>query len=154
VAHRKALDVYGDSVTGDRSSPIERLSSLDLSGVMCRDDDRGVDNAHDVDDVTAVLPQELRPFSVIGGQVDANAPHGIPTMSVASGLIYDIGQRDGQWGLSAVDFDTGEQEMFVPSGHELDENSFFAGSEVGPDSSIWTGTLRGVSVFRPNEESR
>lgn len=135
-----------------------------------------VDNAHALDDAFTPLPEQLRPFSVLGGQLDANAPHGIeridwdaetrtctttwanpevsmpngiPTMSIDSGLIYNIGQKDNQWGLSGVDFATGAEALFVPSGYELSENSFFAGSEVGPDGTVWTGTFQGVSRFRP-----
>lgn len=155
----------------------DRTESVSEQSVLVRGNAAVVvDNAHTLDPAFSALPQELRPFSVIGGQLDANAPHGIqridwnpqtrtcetkwanpevsmpngiPTMSVPSGLIYDIGQQDGQWGLSAVDFASGEQKMFVPSGFELDKNSFFAGSEIGPDGSVWTGTLQGVSAFRP-----
>lgn len=135
-----------------------------------------VDNAHTADDAFTLLPEQLRPFSVLAGQLDANAPHGIeridwnpetrtcettwanpevsmpngiPTMSTDSGLIYNIGQKDNQWGLSGVDFTTGEEALFVPSGYELSENSFFAATEVGPGGTVWTGTFQGVSRFRP-----
>ncbi len=105
-------------------------------------------------------------------------PNGIPTMSEATGLFYGIGQRAGTWGLEAVDFATGESAFFVPSRqttcslasvqqiHSLGlrftavipallanphncENSIFAAAEVGPDSTIYTGTLLGVSKFSP-----
>ncbi len=108
---------------------------------------------------------------------EISIPNAIPTMSAASDLIYAIGQRDGLWGLEAVDFRTGASEFFVPSAQlacpqeVLDtiggsvlapfllsvlarlpascENSIFAATEVGPDGSIYTGTFQGVSRFTP-----
>lgn len=157
----------------------DRESSVSEQSVLIRGNAAVVvDNAHKVDAVAGALLQLVRPFSLLGGQLDANAPHGleridwnpvtrtcetewantevsmpngIPTMSVESGLIYDIGQKDNEWGLTGVDFDTGKEEMFVPSGYEPDKNSFFAGAEIGPDGSVWSGTLQGVSAFRPTE---
>jgi hypothetical protein len=104
-------------------------------------------------------------------------PNAIPTMSAASDLIYAIGQRDGAWGLEAIDFRTGESAFVVPSAQRtcpqqvIDtiagsplapfllpvierlpascENSIFAATEVGPDGSIYTGTFQGVSRFTP-----
>lgn len=135
-----------------------------------------VDNTHALDPAYAALPEQARPYTVIADQVDANAPHGIeridwrpgrrtcsvrwsnpdvsmpngiPTMSVASGLVYDVGQHDGVWGLSGVDFRTGKETLFVPSGPEPTENSFFAASQVGPRGAVWTGNLHGLTVFRP-----
>ncbi|WP_420630228.1 hypothetical protein [Candidatus Leptofilum sp.] len=109
---------------------------------------------------------------------DISIPNGIPTMSEASGLFYGIGQRDGVWGLEAVDFATGESAFFVPSSQTTCslasvpqirslglrftaviptlltrprncENTVFAATEVGPDSTIYTGTFLGVSKFSP-----
>ncbi|MCP4418535.1 MAG: hypothetical protein GY805_18100 [Chloroflexi bacterium] len=109
---------------------------------------------------------------------DISIPNGIPTMSEATGLFYGIGQRDGVWGLEAVDFATGESSFFVASRqttcslasvsqirslglrftaviptliirpHNC-ENTIFAATEVGPDSTIYTGTFLGVSKFSP-----
>lgn len=49
VAHRQSLDVYGDQVPGERTSPVTKLRSLDLGRVLCRDDDRvvGITMLHD-----------------------------------------------------------------------------------------------------------
>ena len=135
-----------------------------------------VDNTHALDPAYAALPEQARPYTVLADQVDANAPHGIervdwqprrractvrwanpdvsmpngiPTMSVASGLVYDVGQHDGVWGLSGVDFRTGKETLFVPSAPDPTENSFFAASQVGPRGAVWTGNLHGLTVFRP-----
>ncbi len=102
-------------------------------------------------------------------------PNGVPTMSEATGLIYAIGQREGVWGLEAVDFSTGLAQFFVPSRQKrcsmslfeqinrvgmrfvvfpimatypaACENTLFAATEIGPDQTIYTGTLLGVTKF-------
>lgn len=103
-------------------------------------------------------------------------PNGIPTMSAATGMIYGIGQRKGTWGLEGVDFASGESRLFVPSSEQpctqasIDgitpvllpliqdtlvrlpnscENSTYAGTEVGPDGAIYTGTFVGATKFTP-----
>lgn len=135
-----------------------------------------VDNTHALDPAYAAVPEQARPFTVVADQAEPNAPHGIervdwrprsrsctvrwanpdvsmpngiPTMSVGSGLVYDVGLRDGVWGLSGVDFRTGEERLFVPSSAEPFENSFFAASQIGPRGAVWTGNLHGLTVFRP-----
>ncbi len=109
---------------------------------------------------------------------EVSMPNAIPTMSAASDLIYAIGQRDGVWGLEAVEFATGASRFFQPSAQTtcsqevLDliggtflgpvplpalerlpascENSFFAATEVGPEATIYTGTFQGISKFSPD----
>jgi len=109
---------------------------------------------------------------------EISVPNGIPTMSEPTGLIYAIGQQEGGWGLAMIDFSTGELEQFVGSRQKecslaafeqinslpyraimmpvlaLNpddcENSFFAATEIGPDGTIYTGTLLGVSKFTPS----
>lgn len=109
---------------------------------------------------------------------EISLPNAIPTMSAATDLMYAIGQRDGVWGLEAIDFATGESASFDPSAlaacpqEVIDliaptilapfllpalerlpascENSFFAATEVGPDGTIYTGTFQGVSRFVPD----
>jgi len=105
-------------------------------------------------------------------------PNAIPTMSESTGLMYALGQRDGVWGVEALDFDTGESVFTVESAQTacsqtiidnvadsaLDlflspvierlpascENSLFAATEVGPDGVIYQGTFLGASRFVPD----
>jgi hypothetical protein len=135
-----------------------------------------VNNAKRLDEVSARVPTEARPFSELAAQFPVNAqpgleridwdpqtrtcksvwanrrvviPNGVPGMSSESGLVYGIGVRDGTWGLEGLDFATGEDRLWVPAGRSPNENSFFAGTEVGPDGSIWTGTFQGISSYAP-----
>jgi hypothetical protein len=107
---------------------------------------------------------------------DISIPNGIPTMSEATGLFYGVGLRDGQWGIEAVDFATGESSDWFPAANEpcppeaLDgvepaqrtaleeivarlpsscENSLYAATEVGPDGTVYSGTLFGVTSHVP-----
>ncbi len=109
---------------------------------------------------------------------EVSVPNGVPTMSQDTGLVYGIGQRDGVWGVEALDFDSGESVRFIEAANEpcteeslagvdpsqraaLDvilerlpnscENSVYAATEVGPDSSIYTGTFLGISSYLPDE---
>ena len=120
---------------------------------------------------------ETRSCQSVWANDEISIPNGIPAMSQATGLFYGIGQRDGVWGLEGVDFDTGESRLFAPAsltecsqeavdsinpllllfiGDTLEslpgscENSFFAGTEVGPDGAIVTGTFQGASKYTPD----
>ena len=104
-------------------------------------------------------------------------PNGIPSMSAKSNLAYGMGQRAGDWGVEAMDWDTGKRRFFAPAPttgcpqEALDllaqapvnallrpildelpqscENSFYAATEVGPGGDIWTGTFLGLTIYRP-----
>jgi hypothetical protein len=135
-----------------------------------------VNNAKRLDDLFAQAPTEARPFSELVAQLPANAqpgleridwdpktrtcksvwanrrvtiPNGVPGMSSETGLVYGIGVRNGTWGLEGIDFDTGRDKLWAPGGATPEENSFFAGTEVGPDGSIWTGTFQGITSYSP-----
>ncbi len=122
---------------------------------------------------------ETRQCETVWANTALSIPNGIPTMSRTTGLFYGIGQREGVWGLEAVNFADGQSEFFVPSAQtkcsltairQLNpfalrlltamrspanprncENSFYAATEVGPDGTIYTGTFLGVSKFSPKE---
>jgi hypothetical protein len=135
-----------------------------------------VNNAKRLDDAFARAPTEARPFSELAAQLPANAqrgleridwdpktrtcksvwanqrvaiPNAVPGMSSETGLVYGIGVRNGVWGLEGIDFDTGKDALWVPAGATATENSFFAGTEVGPDGRIWTGTFQGITSYAP-----
>jgi hypothetical protein len=80
---------------------------------------------------------------------EVSLPNGIPSMSTDTGLIYCIGQRNSAWTLEAIRWDTGESAFFYKMTPRERENSFYAATEIGPDSSIYTGTIFGISQFRP-----
>ena len=119
---------------------------------------------------------ESQTCRTVWANTELSIPNGIPTMSAATDLVYGVGQRDGQWGVEAVDFGTGESRFWLPSvgapceaeavaavdparRPALDdilerlpnscENSFYAATEVGPDGSIYTGTFLGVTSYLP-----
>jgi len=120
---------------------------------------------------------ETRTCRGIWANDEISIPNGIPAMSQATNLFYGIGQRGGVWGLEGLDFDTGASRLFAPASvtecpqEAIDsinplllffiadtlerlpgscENSFFAGTEVGPAGAIVTGTFAGASKYTPD----
>lgn len=79
-------------------------------------------------------------------------PNGIPTMSAESGQVFGIGSRTvnglDTWTLEAVDFATGKSSFSIPSTAYPTDNSFYAGTTIGPDNSVWTGTFGGMTRFQ------
>jgi len=120
---------------------------------------------------------ETKTCEVVWANTELSIPNAVPTMSQATGLFYAIGQRNGVWGLEAVDFDSGESQFFIQSRQERCtfasmqqltplwlrwiigpsrllkqascENSFYAATEIGPDGTIYSGTSLGASKFTP-----
>jgi hypothetical protein len=109
-------------------------------------------------------------------------PNAIPSMSTATNAAYGIGQRNGAWGVEALDWSTGRSRFFARSQQtrcsrgvfdflnraglravfaailaELPnscQNSFYAATEVGPGGAIFTGTYYGLEIYRPVASSR
>ena len=116
-----------------------------------------------------------RTCATIWENADISIPNGIPSISEATGLVYGTGQRDGQWGLEGLNFETGDSEVWVPAGDgvcpgdsgdvagilpgvpevlevvpDSCENSVYAATTVGPDGMIYQGTLAGFSRYVPS----
>lgn len=94
---------------------------------------------------------KARTCESVWGNPDVSIPNSVPTMSTESGLVYGTGVENGFWGLSGIDFETGEEGLFVPTTPSPTENSYYAATTVGPDGDIWNGGTTGISVFRGPE---
>lgn len=81
------------------------------------------------------------------GNPNLSVPNGIPTMSEATGLMYGIGQRESDWTLEAIDWNTGDSVFFERLTREVRHNSFWAATEIGPDGTIITGMYGGIMRF-------
>jgi hypothetical protein len=115
-----------------------------------------------------------RTCSTIWANAEVSIPNGIPTLSESSGLVYGAGQRAGQWGLEGLDFETGESRLWIPAGPgtcpqeylgvaallpgvsdvlelvpDSCENSVYAATTVGPDGTVYQGTLNGMTRYVP-----
>jgi hypothetical protein len=115
-----------------------------------------------------------RTCSTIWANSEISVPNGIPSISETSGLVYGAGQRDGQWGLEGLDFETGESRVWVEAGPgtcpqenqglvlllpgvsevleqvpDSCENSVYAATTVGPDGVVYQGTLNGMTRYVP-----
>ena len=80
---------------------------------------------------------------------EISLPNGIPAMSAATNLIYDVGQRSGTWTMEALDWETGRSVFHVPTGEKLRYNSAYAATEIGLGGSLVSGTLYGMIRLRP-----
>jgi len=76
-------------------------------------------------------------------------PNGIPCMSAATNLVYDVGQRDGMWTWEAIDWSTGESVFYYGLGGHFWYNSGWAGTEIGPNKSLFSGTVMGMMRLVP-----
>ncbi len=85
---------------------------------------------------------------VVWANPSVSIPNGIPTMSVASDLVYGIGVRDNVWTLEGVDFGTGKVRLAVPTTALPSSNSVYAAATIGPGRTVWTGTFGGATRFR------
>lgn len=73
-----------------------------------------------------------------------SCPNGIPSYSEESNLIYCIGQRKGVWTLEAINWNTGSSAFYQKLGRAVNNNSAYAGTQIGPRSSIISGTATGL----------
>jgi hypothetical protein len=92
---------------------------------------------------------ETRSCKVRWVNKDVSIPNGVPYLSVTSGLVYGIGQRNGVFGLEGMDMETGESVLWVPGGVLTSYNSYYTALNIGPDGSAWTGGFQGFTVYRP-----
>lgn len=74
---------------------------------------------------------------------DISWPNGIPCMSAACNMAYCVGQNNGVWNFSAVDWTTGQLVFRYPLSSRLDHNSGYASTQVGIGKSLYSGTLFG-----------
>jgi len=75
---------------------------------------------------------------------DISWPNGIPCMSAASNLAYCVGQQNGVWNFSALDWTTGRVVFRYPLNNSLNYNSAYASTQVGIGKSLYSGTLFGL----------
>lgn len=89
------------------------------------------------------LPAE-RKFKSVWANSELSVPNGIPTMSSATGLIYYLGQKDEQWTVEGVDWNTGKLQFRYVLENAVKYNSYYAGMEIGYDADLVTGTVGGA----------
>lgn len=51
--------------------------------------------------------------------------------------------------LEALDWGTGEQRFTIPTSFTPTQTSLWAGTTVGPDGTVWSGTFGGVTRRTP-----
>ncbi|OQX62840.1 MAG: hypothetical protein B5M56_04925 [Desulfococcus sp. 4484_241] len=77
-------------------------------------------------------------------------PNGIPCMSAATNLVYDIGQEPlGGWTFDALDWNTGKSVFCYRFGTTPVYNSAYAGTKILTNGSLYSGTLFGMVRMTP-----
>jgi hypothetical protein len=92
---------------------------------------------------------ETRSCSVRWVNKDVSIPNGVPYLSVTSGLVYGIGQRNGVFGLEGMDMNTGTSVLWVPGSPLTSYNSYYTALNIAADGAAWTGGFQGFTVYRP-----
>lgn len=82
---------------------------------------------------------------------EISLPNGIPSMSAATNLIYDVGQRDGTWTFEALDWDTGESVFHYDMG-KFWYNSTWAATVIGPCGTLNSGAVMGIMSVFPDKD--
>lgn len=77
-----------------------------------------------------------------------SCPNGIPSMSTATAMAYCWGARGSSRTLEAIDWHIGASVFRRDIGPGSDNNSAYAGTEIGAFGAVVTGTLGGATAVR------
>lgn len=94
-------------------------------------------------------PQAQELYSAWANE-NISLPNGIPSMSSATNMLYDIGQRGGNWTWEALDWDTGESVGFCEFSTHPIHNSCWAATEIGFDGDLYSSCMLGVMGLHRN----
>ena len=72
-------------------------------------------------------------------------PNGIPCMSAATNMAYCVGQNNGIWNFTALNWSNGQIVFQYALSNELKFNSAYAATEIGLHNNLYSGMLFGVS---------
>jgi len=81
----------------------------------------------------------------------------VPKLSTGTGLIYTYTQLltvnapIDAWYLTAVDFETGKEVFKVLTGTGVFKGNAFGGIAIGPDGTVYQGTLGGIIAVRDGQ---
>lgn len=79
---------------------------------------------------------------------EVSIPNAVPYLSIGSRLVYGLAQRNGIWGLEALDFDSGNSKLWIPAGVQPTANAFYSALTIGPDGDVWAGGINGYTIYR------
>jgi hypothetical protein len=93
----------------------------------------------------------MRKLQRVWARPDISCPNGIPVISGASKTFYCVGQRRRVWNIEAMDLATGSSRFYLPLSKTDFHNSFYANLEIGPFSSLLTGSYGGGFAITPDQ---
>jgi hypothetical protein len=87
--------------------------------------------------------------STVWANSTVSIPNGIPSISEESRLVYGIGQRGGQFGVEALDLDTGASVLWAPGGSGACDPNLISVARVLPpvDAVLDTEIIPGSGVL-------
>ncbi|MBW2648214.1 MAG: hypothetical protein JRC53_00095 [Deltaproteobacteria bacterium] len=94
---------------------------------------------------------EERSLTSVWANREISFPNGIPSMSAATNLVYNVGQRDGIWTFEALDWDTGKSVFHYDMG-KFWYNSTWAATVIGPYGTLNSGAATGIMSVFPDEK--
>ena len=122
------------------------LKSSNRIWSVIRSNDRGV-APHGAEKF--VWDPERRRLETAWANREVSFPNGIPSMSAATHLVYDVAQHDTVWTFEALDWTTGETAFRYPLGGWLDKyNSAYAATEIMGNGRLCSGALLGFMCTR------
>jgi hypothetical protein len=84
-----------------------------------------------------------RKFSSVWVNQNVSFPSGIPCMSTGSNMMYCMGQQDGTWNFTGLDWTTGALKFRKPLGALARFNSAYAATEISLNNGLYSGTILG-----------
>jgi hypothetical protein len=64
-------------------------------------------------------------------------------MSSTSNMMYCIGQQDGVWNFTGLDWSTGELKFRKSFNHMIRFNSAYAATEISLNNGLYSGAILG-----------
>ncbi len=84
-----------------------------------------------------------RTFSTAWVNNSVSFPNGIPCMSSTTNMMYCIGQDDGIWNFTGLNWSTGALNFRKPLGPVIRYNSAYAGTEISLNEGLYSGAVIG-----------
>lgn len=127
--------VFIANVYPERRPPAEGLSRLEFSGVSGFTQKNPLYQKYGAEKI--VWNPRSRTLESAWTRPDLPLTDAIPAISESSGVVYDMGVRDGFWTLEALDWDTGENLFSTKVSQSQRFNPFWSPVTIGPDYRIF-----------------
>ncbi len=91
---------------------------------------------------------DSREFAEQWVNTEVSSANSVPVVSLGSDIVYTVGAREGEWGLEALDWTTGESAFHWTTGSNR-YNTLFSGMNLDQDGRVIHTTPFGVVRYEP-----